>query len=75
MSTLFSSPKMPAMAPLPGTPLQDEAQKRERDVIARQAAIDLATSGRRTTEFAGRSLALSEQKDRINKRASQELGG
>jgi hypothetical protein len=55
--------------------LQDEAQKRERDVIARQAAIDLATSGRRTTEFAGRSLALSEQKDRINKRASQELNG
>jgi hypothetical protein len=75
MGSLFSSPQIQTPAPLPRSPVEDEVRLREQDQAQRRAAADLAASGRRTTEFAGRSIALAEQKERVKKRASSESLG
>jgi len=52
----FSSPKMPAAAPVPQTPTEDAAKVREREIAAQAAAVEAANSGRRSTIFAGKEL-------------------
>jgi len=75
MTSLFSTPQIPTPAPLPKSPLEDEVRLREQEQAQRRASADLAASGRRTTEFAGRSIALAEQKERVKKRASTDALG
>ena len=72
---MFSTPQIPKPAPLPRSPIEDEYRLREQEQAQRRAAVDLAASGRRTTEFAGRSIALAEQKERVKKRASTDALG
>jgi len=75
MASLFSSPQVQTPAPLPKSPVEDEYRQYERDQAARRASSDLAASGRRTTEFAGREIAMAKQSARSKKRASSESLG
>jgi hypothetical protein len=75
MASMFSSPQIQTPAPLPKSPVEDEYRMREQEQAQRRASADLAASGRRTTEFAGRSIAMAEQKERAKKRASTDALG
>lgn len=71
MSSLFSSPPVARpQAPPPSPVLAEDAQQR-RAAVARAAAIDLAASGRRTTEFAGRRIAQEAQIERGKRRLAR----
>jgi hypothetical protein len=76
MGSMFSSPRVPTPQPLPPSPLQDEAQRRAREQEADEATVAAAQSGRRTTMFAGREIALEKQMARARKRgaAAEDIG-
>lgn len=76
MGAMFQSPKMPAVQPLPASPIQDEARKREQEAAADSAVVDAVQSGRRTTMFAGQELAMNKQMARSKRRsaAAEDIG-
>jgi len=67
---MFSSPKMPASQPPPVSPVFEQAAQRQRAAEAAAAAGDMAAGGRRSTEFAGRTQALTAQIAKAQKRKS-----
>jgi hypothetical protein len=74
----FSTPSVPQWTPPPTNPLEDEERARQRENKASAAAADLATSGRRSTMYAGTKIARDAQMERGKKRlgiASDELLG
>jgi hypothetical protein len=75
MASIFSSPQSQTPAPLPKSPIEDEYRLYEQEQAQRRASADLAASGRRTTEFAGREIAMRKQAVRAGKRASSESLG
>jgi hypothetical protein len=70
----FSSPKMQAPAPMPANPGEDPEQIRQRENASRQAAVDLAAGGRRSTVFAGGRIAQDAQTARARKRLGYAAG-
>lgn len=82
MTFLFGGPEMPAPAPMPVSPNNDEAKIAEREAAARDAQMQRAQSGRRSTIVGGMSLAEDEQyakgiasKTRRSAASSEVLGG
>ena len=61
MSGLFSKPSIPAPQAAPVSPAEDKAAEQARVNVANAAAMDLAIGGRRSTEFAGRKVAMAAQ--------------
>ena len=49
----FSKPKMPAAAPMPATPAEDPAAKAAQANAEREAQVEAASGGRRSTIHAG----------------------
>lgn len=79
----FSKPKMPAPAPMPATPGEDPAAREARANAEREAQVEAASGGRRSTIHAG---AMSEEDNLLklgssaNRRGSRrgaaaDLGG
>ena len=70
MSGMFSSPKIARPEAPPPSPVLAEEAQRKRMAVAAGAAADLAAGGRRSTEFAGREAAMTEQMAKAKKRRS-----
>lgn len=64
MTSLFSSPKMPAPQPVPVAPTQDPAAEQKRLEAERAAVADSKSRGRASTVFYGGELAAEEQQSR-----------
>lgn len=60
----FGSPAVPMPQPLPPDPRIAEDAKLEREAAANRASQDLAAGGRQSTIFAGREIAMTEQRQR-----------
>ena len=67
---MFSSPKIARPEAPPPSPILAEEAQRKRMAEAAAAAGDMAAGGRRSTEFAGRTQALTAQIAKAQKRKS-----
>lgn len=81
MSFLFGA-EAPAPAPMPVSPVSDDAKIAEREAAARDAQLQRAQAGRRSTIVGGMALAEDEQyqrgmasKTRRGAMSSEVLGG
>jgi hypothetical protein len=68
MSAMFQRPHVAQPAPPPPSPVIEEEKVRARQSASDAAAMDLAVGGRRSTQFAGREMAMEDQMKRGKKR-------